>query len=383
MSLYQANDLTVSLFDKVVVLNEGHLAYYGPMSEAKGYFESLGFYCPPRVSVSDFLASMSGNPKGRIVRDGVERPVPLEPIDFQTRFQENRFYQQSLEAAQAPPQVPSLPKSPGYCLPFYRQVYECTFRHYQVHLTDRASWIAEAAGTIVQALLLGTLFRNQQAVTEGLFTRGSALFFCVLIMSLQASAEFGNTFVQRPILLKQKFLLFYRPGAYALGQILADIPWKLVFVLYSLPIYWMINFRHTAGNFFTWFVALYMGLIALGVTFRAIAVFTNSPTRAVLPVGLLLNTLIIYTGFYITPPGMKDWLSWIRYLNVSGMYFADDYDTELTVDSQCTICSSPSRSTKLNPAHTRVVIKIQFHGDQHTMNQYIKHVQYLDPCREI
>ncbi|KAB8201223.1 P-loop containing nucleoside triphosphate hydrolase protein [Aspergillus parasiticus] len=317
MSLYQASDSAVAMFDKVLVLNDGHVAYYGPATSAKAYFESLGFYCSPRISVSDFLASMSGTPEGRTPREDLDRPVPIHPADFETRFRESSFYQQTVSDTATPPQSKTVGKlkASGYALPLYRQVYECTVRHYQIFLTDRAAWIAEAAGTIVQALLLGTLFRNQRDVTQGLYTRGSALFFCVLIMGLQASAEFGNTFVQRPILLKQKALRFYRPGAYALGQILADVPWKFIFILYSLPIYWMINFQRTAGHFFTWLVCLYMGLMALSVMFRAIAVFTNSITRAILPVGLLLNVFIIYTGFYITPPGMKVWLFWIRYLD--------------------------------------------------------------------
>ncbi|KAJ5697282.1 ATP-binding cassette transporter [Penicillium malachiteum] len=315
MSLYQASDLAVSLFDKVLVLNEGHVAYYGPAASAKEYFESLGFHCSSRTSISDFLASMSGSPEGRVSRKDIQWRVPLQPSDFEARFRESGFHQRAVEEAKAPQPTSLNNKGSGYALPFYRQVYECTIRHYRILMTDRASWIAEAVGTIVQALLLGTLFRNQTAVSEGLYTRCSALFFCVLIMGLQACAEFGNTFVQRPILLKQKALRFYRPGAYALGQIFADIPWKLIFITYSLPIYWMIGFQRTAGHFFTWLICLYMGLMALSVMFRAIAVFTTSITRAILPVGLLLNLFIIYTGFYITPPGMKVWLGWICYLD--------------------------------------------------------------------
>ncbi|XDG05995.1 hypothetical protein ABKA04_005610 [Annulohypoxylon sp. FPYF3050] len=200
------------------------------------------------------------------------------------------------------------------------ETFSTRARHYRIHFTDRSTWVAEAAGTIAQAIMLGTLFRDQQAVTKGIYTRSSALFFCVLIMCLQASAEFGNTFAQRPILLKQRALCFYRPGAYALGQILADIPWKVIFIIYSLPIYWMVNFKREAGAFFIWFFTLYVALMSLGVMFRTIAVFTTTPTRAILPVGILMNSLIIYTGFYVNPPGMKVWLGWLRYLDP--MYYA-------------------------------------------------------------
>ncbi|PYI08307.1 hypothetical protein BO78DRAFT_405795 [Aspergillus sclerotiicarbonarius CBS 121057] len=334
MSLYQASDTAVSMFDKILVLNDGHVAYYGPATSAKAYFDSLGFYCSPRISVSDFLASMSGTPEGRSPQEDLQRPVPIHPADFEARFRESAFYQQTVSEAVAPPQSTAMEKPTAltYALPLYRQVYECT-----------------VAGTIVQALLLGILFRNQRDVTEGLYTRGSALFFCVLIMGLQASAEFGNTFVQRPILLKQKALRFYRPAAYALGQILADVPWKLIFILYSLPIYWMINFQRTAGHFFTWLVCLYMGLMALSVMFRAIAVFTNSITRAILPVGLLLNVLIIYTGFYITPPGMKVWLSWIRYLDPMYYIFESIALNEIGTSSyKCSLQDTVPRGAAYN-----------------------------------
>ncbi|KAI1371039.1 ATP-binding cassette transporter [Hypoxylon crocopeplum] len=320
MSLYQASDAIASCCDMVLVLNEGRVAFFGPTSESKRYFEGLGFECSPQTSLTDFLTSMSGDPKSRHVHpnhDGA--PVPISSIDFEQRCRDSKYFENKmLDVSDRSTSSSSAVST--FQLPFYRQIYECTIRHYRVHFTDRSTWVAEAAGTIVQALMLGTLFRDQQAVTQGIYTRSSALFFCVLIMCLQASAEFGNTFAQRPILLKQRALCFYRPGAYALGQILADIPWKAIFILYNLPIYWMVNFKREPGPFFTWFFTLYVTLISLGVMFRTVAVFTTTPTRAVVPVGILMNSLIIYTGFYVNPPGMKVWLGWLRYLDP--MYYA-------------------------------------------------------------
>ncbi|KJZ79725.1 hypothetical protein HIM_01194 [Hirsutella minnesotensis 3608] len=322
MSLYQASDAVATCFDKVLVLNEGRVAYFGPTRQAKQYFLDLGFQCSPQTSLTDFLTSMSGSPESRTVepaRSG--QPAPLTPQDFEERFRWSNYCDDT--SGWSPKRkVEGASKRPRsiYNLPLYRQIYECTVRHYRIHFTDRSNWVAEAAGTISQAIMLGTLFRDQKAVTAGIYTRSSALFFCVLIMCLQATAEFGNTFAQRPILLKQRSLGLYRPAAYALGQILADIPWKVIFVVYNLPIYWMINFKRRPDSFFIWFLTLYVALISMGVMFRTIAVFTTTITRAVLPVGILMNSLIIYTGFYVTPPGMKVWLGWLRYLNP--MYYA-------------------------------------------------------------
>ncbi|KAI0377720.1 ATP-binding cassette transporter [Hypomontagnella monticulosa] len=315
MSLYQASDAIASCFDKVLVLNEGRMIYFGPVNESKRYFQDLGFQCSPQTSLTDFLTSMSGDPKSRQVRaDHNGPPIPISSLDFERRFQESKYFSREAVGI-SNEEVPTPRTTSSFQLPFYRQIYECTIRHYRIHFTDRSTWIAEAAGTIAQAIMLGTLFRDQQAVTQGIYARSSALFFSVLIMCLQATAEFGNTFAQRPILMKQRALCFYRPSAYALGQIIADIPWKVIFVLYNLPIYWLVNLRREAGPFFIWFLTLYVSFISMGVVFRTIAVFTTTATRAILPVGILMNSLIIYMGFYVAPPGMKVWLGWLRYLN--------------------------------------------------------------------
>ncbi|KAL0262428.1 ATP-binding cassette transporter snq2 [Diplodia seriata] len=318
-SVYQASDAMAQLFDKVLVINAGRQAYFGPLGEARRYFEEeLGFHCDARMSLTDYLTTMSGDRRSRAVRhDHTGPPPPATAEEFEAAFRRSRHWAALMDETAAAPDAPQRSGSVGYALPFWRQAYECMLRQHRVQLTDRGPWVAEAAGLVAQALMLGTLYWDQQPATRGLYTRAAALFFNVLVMVLQASAEFGNTFAQRPILLRHEAMMLYRPAAYALGQILADMPWKAAIVLYNLPVYLLAGFQRDAGSFFAWFFVLYCAVMALGVMFRTIAVFTISPTRAILPVGMLMNVLIIYTGFYITPPGMKAWLGWIRYLNAS------------------------------------------------------------------
>lgn len=70
MSVYQGSDSMVPLFDKVVVINAGRQIFYGNATEAKAYFEGLGFVCPDRTTITDFLNSMTAGPELRHVRDG-------------------------------------------------------------------------------------------------------------------------------------------------------------------------------------------------------------------------------------------------------------------------------------------------------------------------
>lgn len=66
------------------------------------------------------------------------------------------------------------------------------------------------------------------------------MFFTLLFNSLLALSEISVSFHTRPILLKHKSFSFYRPSAYALGLILADLPQVAVqTLLWSIVIYFM------------------------------------------------------------------------------------------------------------------------------------------------
>lgn len=53
VSLYQASDNIYDLFDKVCLIDEGRMVYFGPAHEAKAYFEGLGYACPPRSTTPE------------------------------------------------------------------------------------------------------------------------------------------------------------------------------------------------------------------------------------------------------------------------------------------------------------------------------------------
>ena len=56
---YQAGEGIYDLFDKVLVLNEGRMVYYGSPKEARAYFEGLGYNSLPRQSTADYLTGCS------------------------------------------------------------------------------------------------------------------------------------------------------------------------------------------------------------------------------------------------------------------------------------------------------------------------------------
>ena len=81
VAIYQAPQAAYDLFHKVTVLYAGHQIYFGRTTDAKKYFEDLGFQCPDRQTDGDFLTSMT-SPDERVVRPGWEDRVPKTAEEF-------------------------------------------------------------------------------------------------------------------------------------------------------------------------------------------------------------------------------------------------------------------------------------------------------------
>jgi ATP-binding cassette subfamily G (WHITE) protein 2 (SNQ2) len=95
-------------------------------------------------------------------------------------------------------------------------------------------------GVLFQSLIAGSLFYNLADDVTGVFPRGGIMFLTLLLNALIALAELTATFDSRPMMLKHRSFSFYRPSAYAISQVVTDIPLTAVQVLiWDIVIYFM------------------------------------------------------------------------------------------------------------------------------------------------
>ena len=55
ISLLQPAPETYDLFDDIILLSDGQIVYQGPRENVLEFFEYMGFKCPERKGVADFL----------------------------------------------------------------------------------------------------------------------------------------------------------------------------------------------------------------------------------------------------------------------------------------------------------------------------------------
>ena len=70
-----------AVFDKVLILYEGHEIFYGPCVRAVEYFEEMGWFRDPRQVSSDFLTAITSL-RERRPRHGMQEKVPRTADEF-------------------------------------------------------------------------------------------------------------------------------------------------------------------------------------------------------------------------------------------------------------------------------------------------------------
>ena len=105
----------------------------------------------------------------------------------------------------------------------------------------------------------------------------------MLVNSLHAFSELPGQMQGRPILYSQANKKFYRPGALAVAQTLADLPINaLKIMLFSIIVYFMAGLASTAGAFFTFYLFVISSYLVMSAFFRVLGTGTQVSTVAVI-----------------------------------------------------------------------------------------------------
>lgn len=334
VTIYQAGENIYETFDKVTVLYKGKQVYFGPISEAKVYFEKMGFTCPPRQTTAEFLTAVT-DPAGRFPKPGFEHKVPQNAQEFQEYWLNSPEYAQLQKDIANYNQRCSKEKTKTdlhdsieqlkqkylrvnskFTINYYEQFRLCLKRSFQNILGDKAYTIIQIVAAISQSLITGSLFYNTPENVGGAFSRGGVIFFAVLYMSLTGLAEVSAAFSARPILLKQHNYTFYHPSTFAIADSISFLPVSLfINICFSIVIYFLSNLSREAGKFFTFLLFSFLVSLAMSNLFKAVAAWNKTISAANAFAGVLVLASLMYSSYMIQRPSMHPWFKWISYIN--------------------------------------------------------------------
>ncbi|CAK7269047.1 ATP-binding cassette transporter snq2 [Sporothrix epigloea] len=368
VSLYQASENIFAQFDKVLVLDGGRQAYFGPAREARGYFEGLGFASRPRQSTPDYLTGCTDEFE-RIYAPGYsEANAPHSPDSLAAAFDRSSWAQRL--AAEMAAYKATLPEeedkyhnfrlavkqskqwgaqSTVYAIPFYRQIWALIRRQFVLKWQDKTALALAWLRTIIIAVVLATLYLRLPETTESAFGKGGLMFMSLLFNAFEAFAELSTIMLGRGVLNKHRAYAFHRPSALWLAQIIVDQAFAVTRIFaFCVVVYFASNLHRSPGAFFTFFLLILSGNIAMTLFVRILGCVSPDFDAANKLAVVIVTFYVITSGYLIQYQSEKVWLRWIYYVNILGLIFSALMENEF---SRITMVCSPETLVPSGPGY--------------------------------
>ena len=378
VSLYQASENIYHQFDKVMVIDEGRQVFFGPATEARAYFEGLGFKEKPRQTTPDYLTGCT-DPFEREYASGMSESnsphdpdslakafeesifatrLSVEMIAYRTKLENEREIYADFETAHQQGKQKHTTKSSVYAAPFYLQIWALMQRQFLIKWQDKFSLVVSWITSIVVAIILGTVWLDLPDTSAGAFTRGGVLFISLLFNAFQAFGELASTMLGRPIVNKHRAYTFHRPSALWIAQIIVDLAFAAVQIfVFSVMVYFMCHLVRDAGAFFTFYLVVVCGYLAMTLFFRTLGCLCPDFDYAMKFAAMVITLFVLTSGYLIPYQNEKKWLRWIFWINALGLGFSDLMMNEfrrltLTCASSSLVPSGPSYGNIANQVCT-------------------------------
>ncbi|KAK4487149.1 hypothetical protein RD792_006464 [Penstemon davidsonii] len=322
ISLLQPAPETFDLFDDIILLSEGQIVYQGPRENILEFFNSVGFKCPERKGVPDFLqevTSVKDQEQYWFRKNELYQYVPVtELVDRFSSFHIGKKLFDDLsipyDKAKAHPAALVTNK---YGISNMELFKACLAREWLLMKRNSIVYIFKTTQITIMAIITFTVFFRTEMSSGQLVDGGKfygALFFSLINVIFNGLMELALTVMRLPVFFKQRDALFYPAWAFSLPIWLLRIPLSLMeSLIWVVLTYYTIGFAPSPSRFFCQllaFLALHQMALSL---FRFISVLGRTAVVANNLGAFTFLIMFILGGFIIARDDIQPWMIWGYY----------------------------------------------------------------------
>ncbi|XWS11862.1 hypothetical protein CRYUN_Cryun37aG0037500 [Craigia yunnanensis] len=319
ISLLQPAPETYDLFDDIILLADGWIVYQGPREHVLSFFESMGFRCPERKGVADFLQEVTSRKDQ--MQYWVRRDQPYRFVtanEFAEAYQSFHVGMKLGDELRAPFEKtkshPAALTTRKYGVGKQELMKACISREYLLMKRNSFVYIFKFMQLTIMSLITMTLFLRTEMKRDSVEGGGiymGALFFALIMIMFNGMAELSMTIAKLPVFYKQRDLLFFPSWAYALPTWILKIPITFVEVsIWVFLTYYVIGFDPNVERLFRQYLALVLVNQMASGLFRAIAATGRNMIVANTFGSFALLVLFALGGFVLSREDIKKWWIW-------------------------------------------------------------------------
>lgn len=319
ISLLQPAPETYDLFDDIILLSDGMVVYQGPRENVLEFFESMGFKCPERKGVADFLQEVTSRKDQQQYWTRHDEHYKFVPVkEFAEAFQSFHIGQDIGKELSTPYDKSKSHPAALTTSKFgvsTKELWKATAAR-ELLLMKRNSfvYIFKATQLTIMAFITMTVFlrteMHRDSPTDGGIYMG-ALFFSLISLMFNGFSELAMTILRLPVFYKQRDLLFYPPWAYAIPTWILKIPISFLEVgMWTFMTYYVIGYEPSVARLFKQYLLLLaINQMASGL-FRFVGALGRNMIVANTFGSFALLILMVLGGFILARDDVKKWWIW-------------------------------------------------------------------------
>ncbi|PAV85479.1 hypothetical protein WR25_06947 [Diploscapter pachys] len=294
-TIHQPSSEVFELFDRVVFLSQGRVAFHGATDEAIYFFSDCGHLIPDHTNPADFYIDT----------------LAIWPGKF-GKHRYNEALQQKIEIGRTPRKLVSHRGAN------YLQVLIGLFvRYIKDNMRNPSIMRAKFVQKIVMGFFLGSLYFRPINDQDGIANLKGALFY--YLAEVTYATIFGiQTYLPSdfPLLTREYHDKIYPVSAYFIARVLSYMPiFSVDGMILVVVSYFMLDLPASAAQFFR--ILFTVVLVEWNVSSLGVCICSIAPNYAVAVsvTGPVLTVFSMTGGLFTNVGAMPSYIGWVQYLS--------------------------------------------------------------------
>ncbi|PKC56256.1 hypothetical protein RhiirA1_501347, partial [Rhizophagus irregularis] len=298
MVVHQPSSEVFELFDKLMVMADGHMVYFGERAGAVDYLTDQGYKCPPNFNPANYALELLND---NTIKQKLINAYTHKTRDDPTGKQVVEKYSRRTHADDQSKLNAPVTSERHWEATFLQQLSILTERNFK---QSRKIILSRLSISLAITMTISTIIIWFQIpfAEPNIDDRVSNIFFGCTNWTFYVMSESVLSFpLELDMLMKERQSRTYRLLSYYLSKQIAELPLVLFNpILFTIPVYWATNLLPDFGRFVAYLIVVLLGVL----TSQSFAYFFGAT---------ILDVQKSICGFYIKhlPTG----LTWLKYLS--------------------------------------------------------------------
>ncbi|KAJ2720328.1 hypothetical protein GGI07_004667 [Coemansia sp. Benny D115] len=339
MTIHQPNARIFNIFDKVILLSQGRLVYFGPTSSAIDYFASIGFQCPVHENPADYfvdLMTLDYRSDEALAASKAQVAVLVDKFSDYSRQQAMAGGDGGKESVvNSYRNGSNVSIQPEADMPRNNWFYE-------YNTLARRDWInalrnipfifGQVTQAVFMGLLIGFMFFYLKHDSLSINNRLGALFIiCVNATFPVVMPMLTLYYKERDIMVRERSSATYRVTSFYVSKLTTYAPISLIAnSVFFIAVYFIAHLEFDAGKFFIGLATFYSLVIVSVAFFLLVGSAIKSVEFGFVAAPVVLTIQILFGGLFANPHTITPVLRWIRWVNPVQYAFSSFSQNELS-----------------------------------------------------